>query len=81
MYGEVDSHHTILCAVVNSDIIFKDSCAWPPMSVQLDPTGLCEGAAEIIALIEELVVPPFCPFLNNNTGGHLVLRSATTLVG
>ena len=81
MYGKVDSHHTILCAVVNSGIIFKDSRTWPPMPVQLDPTGLCEGTTELVALVEELVVPPFCPFLTDETGGHLVFRSATTLVG
>ena len=81
MYGKVDSHHTILCAVVNGGIIFKDSRTWPPMPVQLYPTGLCEGATEFIALVEKLVVPPFCPFLSNGTGGHLIFRSATALVG
>ena len=81
MYDKVDSHHTILCAVVNGGIVFKDSRTWPPMSVQLDPTGLCEGATELVALIEELVVPPFRPFLRNSPGGHLIFRSATALVG
>ena len=69
MYGKVDSYHAVLCAVVNGRIVFKDSCTWPPMPVQLDPTGLCEGTTELVALVEKLVVPPFRPFLGNGTGG------------
>ena len=80
MYCKVDSHHTILRAIVNGGFIFKDSRTWPPISVQLDPTRLCEGTTELVTLVEELVVPPFRPFLGNSTSGHLVLRSATTLV-